>query len=205
MELFTYPALSKFKGKVDLMKIQNSSSKAVKLVLFNLFLVFAITGSVYAEKVKITKQEVIQNQKEWANGLVAIGKAYTDGKDYKKTAKNLINKLYAYQLGKVLFKPTKAADIKFRMTKEGALSYFVGHNKKFPEDKGFALEPWTKVKFKNAGILLKGNIALAIGKYFFTNSKGVATGVEYSFGYEKDKNGQLKIILHHSSLPYSKE
>jgi len=27
--------------------------------------------------------------------------------------------------------------------------------------------------------------------------------VEYSFGYIKDEDGNLKIALHHSSLPYS--
>ena len=118
-------------------------------------------------------------------------------------AKNLINTLYAYQTGQVLFKPTKASDIKFRTTKEGALSYFVGHNKKFPEDKGFALKPWTNVRFENAGIYINGNVALAMGKYFFTPLKGKAVKVEYTFGYVKKGDGSLKIILHHSSLPYA--
>ena len=100
--------------------------------------------------------------------------------------------------------PTKAADIKFRTTKEGAISYFIGHNKNFPEDKGFALKPWTNVQFKNAATYINGNVAMAMGKYFFTPQKGDVVKVEYTFGYVKNDDGKLKIVLHHSSLPYTK-
>ena len=108
-----------------------------------------------------------------------------------------------YHTGQVLFKPTKAADVRFRMTKEGAVSYFIGHNKNFPEDKGFALQPWTAVRFKNAGVYINGDVAVAMGKYFFTPLKGNVVKVEYAFGYVKGRDGKLKIFLHHSSLPYT--
>jgi len=42
-----------------------------------------------------------------------------------------------------------------------------------------------------------------MGNYFFTGTDGDETKVEYSFGYTKDEDGNLKIVLHHSSLPYS--
>lgn len=183
--------------------------KSVKLFcLFRIivFLVFAAVfsaGSVYAGGDKITREEVVEAQKAWSDAVVGLGKKYTDGQDYRQAAKTLLDDLYAYQTGQVLFKPTKAADIRFRTTKEGALSYFVGHNKSFPEDKGFALKPWIDVRFKNAGIYINGDVAMAMGKYFFTPLKGNVVKVEYAFGYVKDHEGKLKIILHHSSLPYT--
>ena len=43
----------------------------------------------------------------------------------------------------------------------------------------------------------------SIFAYFFTESNGSIVKVEYSFGYFLDSNGNLKINLHHSSLPFS--
>ena len=42
---------------------------------------------------------------------------------------------------------------------------------------------------------------MAMGNYFFTDQNGDKTKVEYSFVYKKVGNS-LKIILHHSSLPF---
>ena len=100
----------------------------------------------------------------WGAGVVNIGTVYSKGGDYKKAAKQHVDELYAYQFGPVLFAPTKAAHHQFRLTKEGALSYFVGGNKEFPEDKGFALQPWINVRFENAGTYIHGNYAVAMGR-----------------------------------------
>ncbi len=174
-------------------------------IFLGLSLVIVFIGGCYTSigKYKVTKEEILQAQKGWGNELVAVGKAYTDGGNYQKAAQELINNLYAYQTGEVLFKPTKASDIEFRTTKEGALSYFIGHNKKFPEDKGFALQPWTKVQFNNEAVYINDDVGAAMGKYFFIPQKGKDVGVEYTFGYVKSKDGKLKIFLHHSSLPYA--
>lgn len=184
------------------MKSQSKRFRPLQIIIMCLIIILT-AGIVHATDNEITKEDIIRVQEKWGKALVNLGKTYTDGGDYQKVAKNLINTLYAYQTGQVLFKPTKASDIKFRTTKEGALSYFVGHNKNFPEDKGFALTPWTNVRFKNAGIYINGNVALAMGKYFFTPLKGKPVKVEYTFGYVKKDDGSLKIILHHSSLPYA--
>ncbi|MFZ4761541.1 MAG: hypothetical protein ACOYK8_01830 [Alphaproteobacteria bacterium] len=149
--------------------------------------------------IKITQDEIFAQQKAWGDGIVAIGAA----KDHKKAAIEHINKLYGYDIGPVLFKPTKAAIIEFRDTKEEALSYFVGG--KEPEDDGFALAPFTKVRFDNKGIIINCDSALAMGNYYFTKTDGQEIKVDYSFGYVEDKEGHLKIILHHSSLPYKPE
>ncbi|HJO92514.1 MAG TPA: hypothetical protein QF753_03870 [Victivallales bacterium] len=185
------------------MKTKTENLKPVKLLSL-IFIAVLLTGFAFSSQADITKSEIIQAQNEWGKDLVSIGKAYTDGNDYKKVATELVNNLYDYQSGEVLFKPTKASDIPFRKTEKGAVSYFVGHNKNFPEDKGFALEPWTKVKFINSGIYIHNNMAMAMGEYFFTPSTGKTVKVEYTFGYIKNKNGKVKIVLHHSSLPYSK-
>jgi len=58
------------------------------------------------------------------------------------------------------------------------------------------------VRFENEDILVSGPTAMAMGNYFFTNTTGVETKVEYSFGYFIDSDDSLRINLHHSSLPY---
>ncbi len=151
----------------------------------------------------ITESEVINIQKEWGEGIVRIGKVYMQGGDYIGEAGNHIDRLYGYNTGEVLFKPTLAAKKQFRTSKEGALSYFVGGNGNFPEDSGFALKPWTNVRWENAGIKIYGNIALAMGNYYFTPAGGnEEIKVEFSFAYTKDKTGKLRIVLHDSHLPY---
>ena len=44
-----------------------------------------------------------------------------------------------------------------------------------------------------------------MGNYYFTSvdDKKNETKVEYTFGYIKDKRGNLRINLHHSSIPHS--
>ena len=85
-----------------------------------------------------------------------------------------------------------------------ALSYFIaGDDRACQEDKGFAIQPWTKVRFENAGIILEESRAIAMGNYFFTDTKGSETKVEYTFAYVKDSDGDLRIVAHQSSLPYN--
>lgn len=152
---------------------------------------------------EITKDEITAAQEKWGNGIVKIGQAFAEGKDYEAAAKDHISTLYAYEQSTVLFKPTKAAQKQFRGTYSEALSYFVATNEVCPEDKGFALKPWTAVRFENTGFISNGSTALAMGNYFFKDTNGEETKVEYSFGYMKDSEGQLRINLHHSSIPFS--
>ncbi len=74
----------------------------------------------------------------WGDAVVAIGKA---GKDAPKVAEKAAKAAYAFDLGPIQFKPTLASETPFRPDLEGSLSYFVGGNPKYAEDKGFALEP----------------------------------------------------------------
>merc|ERR1719174_2471095 len=142
-------------------------------------------------------------QKAWGDGIVKIAKTHTDGGDFVQAATDHINTLYAYEESTVLFKPTLAADEQFRPTFEKALSYFVASNKACPEDKGFAIKGWTAVRFENTNkIITAGSVGMAMGNYFFTTPEGDEAKVEYSFGYMLDDDGDVRIFLHHSSLPY---
>ena len=150
----------------------------------------------------ITNEEVKAAQSAWGEALVALGSTFKESGNYEGLAKDAISKLYAYESDGVLFKPTKASANPFRASAGDALSYFVATNGKCSEDKGFALQPWYGVRFENHGVQIHGDIALAMGTYYFKSEDNSETRVEYSFGYKKI-DGQLKIILHHSSLPYS--
>ena len=146
-------------------------------------------------------RDVEMAQKAWGDGIVAIAAAHSTGGDFVGIATNHVNTLYAYQLGPVLFKPTLAAIDQFRPTFETALSYFVASNGACPEDKGFAIKGWTNVRFDNSDVIIDGNTALAMGNYFFTDPDGAEVKVEYTFGYIQDDDGELRIQLHHSSMP----
>ena len=148
------------------------------------------------------KNLIREYQIKWANGIVELGKTKGDIITSKKLATDFINSLYDFKNGTVQFKPTKASEFQFRNDFDSALSYFIGSNPSFAEDSGFALNPWVDVKFKNDSINVFDNFGLAMGNYFFTDLKGEKTKVEYSFVYRREGES-LKIILHHSSLPYS--
>merc|ERR1712149_138965 len=136
------------------------------------------------------------------DGIVNIAKTHTDGGDFVQAATDHINNLYAYGISDVLFKPTLAAEEQFRPTFDKALSYFVASNNACPEDKGFAIKGWTAVRF-DGDIITEGSVGMAMGNYFFTTPEGDETKVEYSFGYMLDGDGKVRIILHHSSMPYA--
>lgn len=150
----------------------------------------------------ITKEEVLSAQKEWADWIIKIGTLKENPSEYKRETESFITKLYNYDNGKVLFKPTRASVKQFRLTKEGALSYFVGGNSNFPEDTGFALQPWTKIKFENADIIFEEELSFAMGNYYLTDLTGKETKIEFMVGYVQDSSRQLKINIHHSSFPY---
>ena len=149
-------------------------------------------------------QEIEKAQEKWGNGIVKIGELKDTIKECRMFTLDFISKMYDYENGIVQFKPTKASEAQFRGDVKAALSYFIGSDSEFSEDSGFALNPWAKVDFENNSINIINNIAIAMGNYFFTDNNGDKTKVEYSFVYKKNDKGDLKIILHHSSLPFIK-
>ena len=152
----------------------------------------------------ITADDIARAQKEWGDRLIAIGKIYTDGGDYVTAGQDTLDDLYGYQSGlQVLFKPTKAANKAIRLVEAEAASYFVGNGCE-KEDHGFAITPFTAVEWDNKGCIFYGETATAMGEYYFTDAGGGVTKAEYTFQYTKVADGSLKIVVHHSSLPFVK-
>lgn len=154
----------------------------------------------------ITIAEVIAAQKGWCQGLLKISAAYASGgiAKAKSTAEAVIDQGYAYQYGPVAFKPTLASGSQtFRPTRAGALSYFVGGDPAFPNDKGFALKPWRSCEATNQVIQLNGSYATTMGNVSFRNAAGQTTTVDKTWSFMKEPNGTIRILLHHSSLPYA--
>ena len=164
-------------------------------------LMVTTVGAADNTSARITAKEVAEAQQAWGDGIVMIGEVQTEGGDAEAAARKHVEQFYAYGERPVLFKPTLAAADQFRESLEQALSYFVGGINS--EDKGFALAPYTNVRWENHGTVIDGDSAMAMGNYFFTTMAGDEVKVEYSFGYERDANGDLVIVLHHSSLPYN--
>lgn len=153
----------------------------------------------------ITEQEVLAAQQAWGKALVQISTDFETGGIAKarETAIKIIDAAYGYNLGPVLFKPTlTTAPQTFRTTREGALAYFVGGDPKFPQDTGFALKGWRSVAIDNAAIHINGDIAKTMGKVRITNKDGSVTEVDKTWSFKKDDAGAIRIVLHHSSLPF---
>lgn len=154
----------------------------------------------------ISEAEVLAAQTAWCNALVAINKAGEERGHAaaRQLAGEVIDAAYGYNLGPVLFKPTLAAPPQtFRTTRDGALAYFVGGDSSFKDDTGFALKGWTACRAENAAIHINGDVATTMGNVIITGKDGKVTTVDKTWKFKKDDQGTLRIVVHHSSLPYS--
>jgi hypothetical protein len=154
----------------------------------------------------ITQAEVLAAQKGWCQALLDIGAAHAQGGHAaaKTLAEKVIDSAYGYQLGPVLFKPTlTVAPQTFRTTRAGALAYFVGGDAAYPKDEGFALKGWTRCEVSNSAVFIAGDSASTQGNVSFTGKDGKVTTVDKTWSYVKDDAGRLRIVVHHSSLPYA--
>lgn len=175
-------------------------------------LLLASTGAARADSLpmrmntNITEQQVVNAQQGWCNGLLAISKAYSTGgfAAAETTANKILDQAYGYQYGAVAFKPTLTQNPQtFRGTKAGALAYFVGGNPSYPNDKGFAIKPWQKCAIRNQMIQLHGEMAITMGNVDLTDSSGKVTTVDKTWAFVREPDGEIRIVLHHSSLPFT--
>lgn len=172
-------------------------------ILAAVLVLTSLTGVAYAKDAAqgLTLPEVSELKRAWGEGIVNIGAVHTNGGDYRQAAEDHILTFYAYGERPVLFKPTLASEEQFRGTFDEAMSYFVGGD--LAEDGGFAIAPYTNVRWESEGTVISGDTGMAMGNYFFMQPDGSEVKVEYSFGIEKLDSGEVKIVLHHSSLPFS--
>jgi hypothetical protein len=171
-------------------------------------------GLVYVEEGAqniVTYEEVNAAQQAWCDALIKIGQVKEEGGDYKAYAEQVLSEAYNYDFGKVFFKPTLAfGDQTFRNDKKGALAYFVGGDPDYPNDNGFALKPWVKARYDNAGsnnegIQIYGSVAITMGNVYLTDKEGNEIMVDKTWVFRKGKDGKLRIIVHKSALPYTPE
>ena len=193
------------KLKEETTSIVSQTNEKVQKVIDDLKLVYVEEG---AQNI-ITYDEVNAAQQAWCDALVKIGKLKEDGGDYKAFAEQVLSDAYNYDNGKVFFKPTLAfGDQTFRNDKKGALSYFIGGDPAYPNDKGFALTPWVKARYdnvgdKNEGIQIYGSVAITMGNVWVTGKDGKEVMVDKTWVFRKGKDGKLKIIVHKSALPFT--
>jgi len=187
------------------MKPMNLKSLVVAICATGM-LPLAASASPAVLDTNITTEEVKAAQQAWGAALIQISKDYKDGgiEKAKSTAGAVLDAAYGYNMGPVLFKPTlTVAPQTFRPTREGALAYFVGNDSNFPTDNGFALKGWTGFETVNNAIHITGDLAISMGKVRLTNADGSVTEVDKTWGFKKDDSGTIRIVLHHSSLPFT--
>ena len=181
-----------------------AGNEKVKKVIDELGLVYVEEG---AQDI-VTYDEVNAAQQAWCDALIKIGQLHSEGGDYKGFANQVLSDAYNYDFGKVFFKPTLAFGPQtFRNDKKGALAYFVGGDTSYPNDNGFALKPWVKARFdnageKNEGIQIYGSVAITMGNVWLTAKDGSEVMVDKTWVFRKGKDGKLRIIVHKSSLPF---
>ena len=154
----------------------------------------------------ISEKDLFNARYAWGNGLIEISRVFeTSGIEMATSvASDMIDNLYGFNFGNVLFKPTLSSGSKtFRPTKEGALSYFVGHNSEYPNDSGFGIKFWREISSETSAIFVDDTVAMWMGWVTFIDRDGQVTKVEKSWGYKLDNVEKLRITLHHSSLPYA--
>jgi len=193
------------KAKEEAQKVVTQTSEKAQKTIDDLGLVYVEEG---AQDV-VTYDEVNAAQQAWCDALVKIGKMKEEGGDYKAFAEQVLSEAYNYDKGKVFFKPTLAyGDQTFRNDKKGALAYFVGGDPAYPNDKGFALNPWVKARYdnageKNEGIQIYGSVAITMGNVWVTGKDGKEVMVDKTWVFRKGQDGKLRIIVHKSALPFS--
>ena len=153
----------------------------------------------------ILEKDISNAVSAWGDGLLEISNAFENSGIEKATlvAEGMLDRLYGFNLGLVLFKPTLSGGSQtFRLTREGALSYFVGQNTVYPQDSGFGINCWRKVTAEASAVFIDETVAMWMGWVTFIDKNGNITKVDKSWGYKLDNRGDLRIVLHHSSLPY---
>lgn len=153
----------------------------------------------------ISEAQVLQAQRAWCEALLSISRAYRTGGFplARATAEKVLDSAYGYAYGPVAFKPTLTSGQQtFRPTRAGALAYFVGGDPQFPNDAGFAITPWTACGIRNQVVQLHGIFAVTMGNVDLTDSSGKLTTVDKTWGFLREPDGETRIVLHHSSLPF---
>ena len=153
----------------------------------------------------ITSADVNRIQQSWCQSFLEIGAAFRRSgiSQARALAEAFVDTTYGYARGPVAFKPTFASGSQtFRPTREGAIAYFVGANSRYPNDRGSALKTWASCRVSNHSIQLYGSYAAVMGQMTLVDQEGVAITLDQTWGFLLQEPGDIRIVLHHSSLPF---
>lgn len=170
-----------------------------------LAVVMPASAGAVPQALLITKADVTRIQQSWCDSFLKIGLAYRSAglAQASSLAEAFVDQLYAYGHVPVAFKPTfTVGGQTFRPTREGAIAYFVGGNSHYPNDRGSALKPWSVCSVKNHSLQIYGTYAAVMGQMTLVDQSGVATTLEQTWGFLIQASGDVRIVLHHSSLPF---
>ena len=168
----------------------------------------AIAGAPPAQvfELSISEKDVVAAGQTWCAALVDISETFHSkgAAAAKAKAKAVIDSAYGFQEGPIAFKPTLASgELTFRNTRQGALDYFVGPDPAFPAGTGFATyKRWTDCTVQEDVIQLFGPVANSMGKVSITDEQGTVTTVDKTWTFWQPKAGVMRIVLHHSSIPF---
>ncbi|MCH8569315.1 MAG: hypothetical protein LAT67_13655 [Balneolales bacterium] len=194
------------------MKVFNISTYVFIITLLSTALLFNCTANADSRSgeytsspaTPITLERIETAQQQWIQALVSIGTAHANNEDAAARATEVLNNYYDFENGVVLFKPTLTfGEQTFRPTFEGAHAYFVGGNSDFPNDNGFALRPYVNGSLDSLNAFIHGDVAIAQSNITLEAYDGSTVTVNKTFGYRQDENGNLRIVTHHSSLPFA--
>jgi hypothetical protein len=151
----------------------------------------------------ITEGDITTLQKSWGDAMVSISKTYEENglEEAKVLAKGVFDSAFCDHLGvPALFKPMQAMapPQTFRTSEDRALAYVVGDNPEHANGKGFNLKGWEKVEAYPESVLLLGNTALSQGYLHLTDRDGNITIIEKAWGYLKEDDGNICVIMHYS-------
>ena len=97
-------------------------------------------------------------QQKRGNGVVKMGSLRENRKECEAFTSKFLDEGYIFNAGVVLFKPTKCEIRQFKSTNSEALSYFIAEDDRAcDEDKGFAIQYRTKLRFENTGFIFEEN------------------------------------------------
>ena len=165
-------------------------------------------GTAEVFDLTIKEDQVVAAGKSWCAALVDISNTFHNegAAAAKAKAEAIIDAAYGFQQGPVAFKPTLASgESTFRNTRQGALDYFVGPDPAFPLGQGFATyKRWTQCTVQEDVIQLFGPVANAMGNVSITDEQGNVTTVDKTWTFWQPREGVMRIVLHHSSIPFEK-
>ncbi len=148
----------------------------------------------------ISETEINSFQKSYGDSFNSLANAIEDESYYELKARDHIDQFYNFDDGRVMFKIGHESEQPFRYTADGLLSYLIGKNKDFPNDKGIAKEYWRKIEWNNLGITIEGEIAIVIGKVSMENNE-ITSHQNYTMVLKRNRDGIIKLIAHKITFP----